>query len=207
MIGWLTGFGAVSSHQTERKMTNRTRRKIEAATEGEDCIEMLRKQARVAIWPSVTKCIPINSTLTRGSFRSRLRGLSSPEIATARPGRERFFSIRAVLTKLSEITGKVTPTSIYLTIYSIPFRTPQDPQWSAHEVVPTLAAQMIPRFPDRKHGKSMLKRCFTAHPALKSWKRHAGRPLFSTTACASASSTASHKYFEPDHGLPYSTLG
>ena len=46
--GWLIGFGAVPSQQTERKMTTRTRRRIDAALKAKVALEALAEQATVA---------------------------------------------------------------------------------------------------------------------------------------------------------------
>ena len=46
--GSLIGFGAVPSQQTERKMTQQTRRKIDAALKAKTALEALREHATVA---------------------------------------------------------------------------------------------------------------------------------------------------------------
>jgi hypothetical protein len=47
-IGGLIGFGAVPSQQTKRKMTIRTRRKIDAALKAKIALEGLREHATMA---------------------------------------------------------------------------------------------------------------------------------------------------------------
>jgi hypothetical protein len=75
------GFGAVPSQQT--KMTQRTRRKIDAALKAKIALEALREQATAADLAERYQVHPNRFIPGRSSSWIRQRGRSTPEAATA----------------------------------------------------------------------------------------------------------------------------